>query len=315
MNSTLKTRLFSDLCSRSVVTIVVETVLGVIICASTIIGNTLVLLVACRDKRPRSTANCLVISMAVSDFLIGVLCEPLSFAVIIGVQDYWTLGTFMCQFQGFLTILLLASSAFNVTLVAINRYIHVVRPTMHRRYVGQRATIVTILLNWFLSLLLAVSYLANGYKFFFHPGKLFCFIQFGSYYEIFFPILGTACILLLVSCYVSVFCHTSSHNRRIFAKRNETKEDTLRPNVQEVKLTKTLMTVVLGFSLCWSIMIIVNVVDFILGEYSLSRRTYVTHTYAAATSSAINPYIYGIANRQFRENFRKILRCKKRAES
>ena len=119
--------------------------------------------------------------MAESDFLIAALCEPLSFAVLIGVQSSWTLGTFMCQFQGVFVILFSASSVFNVTLVGINRYLLVVRPIWYRRtYLGQRTTNLQTVMVWLVSGVPAVASLASGYRFHFHPKKLVCFIQFGS---------------------------------------------------------------------------------------------------------------------------------------
>ena len=162
MNNTAKTELFESLWSRSPETLAVEITLGIAICSSSIFGNMLVRFAVYREKKLLTTSNCLVVSMAASDFLIAFLCEPLSFAVIAGIQNNWTLGRFMCQFQGMLTMLLTTSSVFNVTLVAINRYLLVVRPTFYRAYFSQRLAYGAILMVWILSAVSGVTYLASG---------------------------------------------------------------------------------------------------------------------------------------------------------
>ena len=267
MNNTAKTELFESLWSRSPETLAVEITLGIAICSSSIFGNMLVRFAVYREKKLLTTSNCLVVSMAASDFLISFLCEPLSFAVIAGIQNNWTLGRFMCQFQGMLTMLLTTSSVFNVTLVAINRYLLVVRPTFYRAYFSQRLAYGAILMVWILSAVSGVTYLASGNRFQFHPGKLFCLIKFGSHFEIFWPILGAASLLIMVPCYVLVYQNTRKYDNKIFVipRKGKDAPANLRPNIEEIKLTKTLLAVVLGFSLCWSVVIITDVVNFVTG--------------------------------------------------
>ena len=77
------------------------------------------------------------------------------------------------------------------------------------------------------------------------------------------------------------------------------------PNVEEVKITRTLFAVVIGFLLCW---VPLPVIGLIIGK--VKRKLPLGFQAAGFVliylNSAINPVIYGIMNRTFREEYTKI---------
>ncbi|RMX59747.1 hypothetical protein pdam_00025740 [Pocillopora damicornis] len=81
----------------------------------------------------------------------------------------------------------------------------------------------------------------------------------------------------------------------------------LRANVEEAKVTKTL-AVLLGFACCWLPISVVDNVDAARGEPKIPRQVYLTYAFLAYLSSTINPFIYGIMNRQFRREYKALLR-------
>ena len=81
-----------------------------------------------------------------------------------------------------------------------------------------------------------------------------------------------------------------------------------RISVEEIKITKTLFALVLGFALCWVPSFSIVVLVRIILSYTPHGVAFVAG-YLLSLSSAINPFIYGAMNRPFRREFREILRC------
>ena len=106
-------------------------------------------------------------------------------------------------------------------------------------------------------------------------------------------------------CYVKVFRSVSRSNR-VFCPGVNPSE--LHANVEEAKVTKTLVAVLLGFACCWLPISVVDNVDAARGEPAIPRQVYLTYAFLIYLSSAINPFIYGIMNRQFRREFKALLR-------
>ena len=77
--------------------------------------------------------------------------------------------------------------------------------------------------------------------------------------------------------------------------------------MRKSKITKLLFAIVLGFAICWAPFVIIDRVSVFKGDYALPRQVYVMYIFFVSSSSAINPIIYGVMNRQFRVAFTKSL--------
>ena len=58
--------------------------------------------------------------------------------------------------------------------------------------------------------------------------------------------------------------------------------------------------IVVFFSLCWTPVLLIDIVDTILGRWTFPREAYVAYTFLASISRALNPFIYGVLNKNFR---------------
>ena len=299
-------RLWEQLWSRSVAVVITECIIVVVVASSTLIGNVLILLSLYRNSRLRTNTNYLIVSMAIADLLISILPEPLIFPTISGWVPKWNLGFAVCQIQGFTTVACVTASILNASLVAINRYFHIVWPNCYRKYVSKRSIISIILFIWVLSMALPATYLVTGHRFSFHPGVMFCLQEEDTFLEPLWVVFGSVSLIVMLSCYFYVFRKIKSHKDRIgVSPQTNTFAQT---NVQEIKVTKTLLSVVLGFSICWSVVVATDIASLTKGHYSLPRPVYFVHTLFGAASSAINAFIYGFTNREFRLEFLRILR-------
>ena len=77
-------------------------------------------------------------------------------------------------------------------------------------------------------------------------------------------------------------------------------------------MTNILLVVVVAFLSCWTPVLVIDLVDFINGDWKLKRQVYVSYTCLGFASSALNPIIYGIMNRTFRTEYFKIFSSVKR---
>lgn len=114
-----------------------------------ILGNSLVCVVVYRSRRMQSTTNYFVVSLAVSDLLITVLCSPFIFLQLL--QETWTLGPVLCKLSHYAQHSLLGATMFVLGCIAIDRFYTIIYPLSFKvtRETAKRMLIV----NWILAFL------------------------------------------------------------------------------------------------------------------------------------------------------------------
>ena len=247
-----------------------------------------------------------VASLAVSDFALGLLsADLLSLPVL--VTSRWPFDELACQYQGFIAVTLAIASIHTMTFMSLNRYFRIVRPTVYRRYFTRKKTSIMIILSWLYSTTSPLPYLLSGHRMVFHPSKFFCYLQIDS--GAFTVVLVTVYIgiptCIIIFCYFRIFQYVRNHN--INLQENETGRR--RVNVEDIKIARTLFVIVVVFNLCWTPILMIDVIDTIRGRWGFSREVYVSYSFLATVSSAINPILYGLLNKNFQREYIKILRC------
>ena len=146
----------------------------------------------------------------------------------------------------------------------------------------------------------------NSFKF--QPGKAMCLYTFESNlaYSVTLLCLYVAAPLTIIAVsYVKVFRSVSRSNRAFCPGVNPSQ---LRANVEEAKVTRTLVAALFGFACCWLPISVMDTVDAARGESTIPQQVYLTYGFLIYLSSTINPFIYGIINRQFRREYKALLR-------
>ncbi|XP_031564433.1 melatonin receptor type 1B-B-like [Actinia tenebrosa] len=294
--------LAAELASRRSFLKVIECVVFGILLLTTVIGNLLTLLTVYRNKRLRTIPNFFVISLAISDLGMGLTCMPLSFSVL--VKSSWLYGDVMCQFEGYVAIILAAASTQTLAAMAVNRYFGIVKCLLYRSYFTTKRTIGLILVIWISSVVPPFIYLVAGDIFIFHPGKLFCYLELSAGWFTAFLVgvyvgIPSAAIIF---CYTKVFQTINARNKRY---KKDSNGDTV--SVEEIKITRTLFVIVVFYMICWTPVLIVDLVDLFFGRYASPREIYLAYTFLVSVSSAVNPVIYGVMNQSFRKEFLSIL--------
>ena len=296
-----------ELKSRSKVRIALESGVFALILSLCSVGNSITLLIMVLNRRMRVLpANMFVASLAISDFSLAALSSLSGFLVL--ATSRWPFSDTTCQYQGYMAITLAVASMHTLALLALNRYFKIVSPKKYRRYFSKKKTTILIVLSWLYSFCAPLPYVISGNKMVFHPSKFFCYLQIDS--REFTTLLAIVYVgfptCIIFYCYLRIFKTVRNHNNDF--QNSSVGRNTV--NVEEIKVARTLFVIVVFFNLCWAPVFILDVADTIRGNWSFPREAYVAYSFLATISSALNPIIYGVLNKNFQKEYLKILCCR-----
>ncbi|KAI3418816.1 7 transmembrane receptor (rhodopsin) [Globodera pallida] len=132
--------------------VVLIVLIGVFFTAATSIGNALVMLSICVDKKLQTISNYFLFSLAVADLTVGIISIPLM--TLYTVTQSWNFGYTLCQFWLCIDYLMCNASALNLLLISFDRYFSVTRPLSYRPKRTTRKALAMIAASYLLSLLL-----------------------------------------------------------------------------------------------------------------------------------------------------------------
>lgn len=84
-----------------------------------VIGNILVCLVVCRQRKMKNVTNYFIVNLAVSDLAVLLICIPFDFGEI--VTHYWPYGAVMCKLIYPLQTLATTASVGTLVAISLNR--------------------------------------------------------------------------------------------------------------------------------------------------------------------------------------------------
>ncbi|KAJ7389159.1 melatonin receptor [Desmophyllum pertusum] len=305
-------RLLYDLRNRSGGTIAFESGFILLVIITAFFGNLLIIGVICKNPRLRTVTNMFLVGLSISDILTASLVMP--FTASIFIHGKWMFNDAACIFQGVFVLSLVWISLHMVTLMAINRYFCVIRPRLYRKWFTRRFTAAMITVVSVLPFILTISpYLSGLVTYIFRPGKAACFMTFDPErklgkiaYTFFLLIIYTILPMTIIAvCYYKVFRMVKQHARAAKNTIRSRQAGTL--SSEEVRMTKMLLVLVLGFVFCWVPVIIVDFLNAIMGTGSLPRAAYVTYILFALFSSCINPIVCLALNGKIRREAKQVL--------
>lgn len=119
-----------------------------------VFGNLLVVIAIFTDRTLKTTQNWFIASLAVADFLLGLVIMPFSLAN--EMMGYWYFGRVWCDLWKAIDVLLCTASILSICLISLDRYWSITRAVKYsRQRTGTRAALM-IFAVWFLSAVICV---------------------------------------------------------------------------------------------------------------------------------------------------------------
>ena len=299
-----------ELANRSKAQVILEAGVLVAIALMAVCGNFLIGLVVHKTRsRTLGEARFFILGLTISDLFMAVLCMPLSAGFL--VTGKWNFGFFGCQLHGFLMRFLVTVSISMMALIALQRYVTVVQPLYRTKFFTKAKALFLITVTWFLIFIFYMIPAVSRVSYFrLNSGYAVC----GIVYHLKTPVTPNTAfeslivVLSAISIIYSYYKVFSTFKHHRVAVGDSPRHGNQGISAEEVKLTKSLFVILLGFVVCWVPTIIIVHVDIQL-LFSLPRYVKLLTTCLIFVSSSINPVILVITNKRFRSSLLILLRC------
>ncbi|TMW45762.1 hypothetical protein DOY81_009158, partial [Sarcophaga bullata] len=127
------------------------TILFLLIFIVGVLGNGTLVIIFFRHRSMRNIPNTYILSLALADLLVIIVCVPL--AMLVYTTDSWTFGKSMCQVTEFFKDVSIGVSVFTLTALSGERYCAIVNPL--RKLQTKPLTVITATMIWLLSITFA----------------------------------------------------------------------------------------------------------------------------------------------------------------
>ncbi|XP_067372103.1 trace amine-associated receptor 13c-like [Channa argus] len=272
-----------------------------IVAILTVVLNLLVIISISHFRQLHTTTNFLVLSLAVADFLVGLVQMPVE---IILYHSCWLLGDFICAVNFFCGYFLISVSVGNLVLISVDRYVAICDPMLYCTKVTAKKVQLCICLCWLFSAVhsswILTDFLRTQNTYDFCYGECIVAVTYAQVaVDLVFTFLGPFIVITLL--YIRVFVVAVSQARAIAAVTLQ-RSETVKPKKSELKAARTLGVVVFVFLLCscpYYIFTVATEINSIVGTSAAIWLLY--------CNSCVNPVIYTFFYPWFRKSTKHII--------
>ncbi|KAL3969480.1 antigen [Sarotherodon galilaeus] len=301
--------LFNSSCRRRALHWSETVPLNILLCsisAITIALNLLVIISVSYFRQLHTPTNILLLSLAVSDFLVGLLLLPGE--IFLGIAC-WAFGNLLCSLFNYVSFIITSASVGNMVLISVDRYVAICYPLHYSTRITVTRVKRSVCLCWlccvlYSSVLLKDELIQPG-------GHNSCY---GECVFVINFIAGTVDLLLtfivpisvIVVLYMRVFVVAVSQAR---AMRSHVTAVTLQLSVNlttkksELKAGRTLGVLIVVFLMCFCPYYCASLAV----EDSLSESSTSIVRYLFYFNSCLNPVIYALFYPWFRKAIKHIV--------
>ena len=275
-----------------------------------IIGNILVCYTVCKQNQIKHTTWHYLCSLSITDLLVSVINVPL---FMYTTYDETIIDTdkFMCQFNGFLLVCFFLISVITLAMISVHKYLYINYPLYWR---GSNQSLKFVAAIWFTCVCIAVGPFLGWSSYSHVHGRKQCIpaaYQTTIDRSYLLVLVSVGFILPLASmifCYSFIFMSTRKHQKRVL--RNSIGSIETR-GLREWGIIKTIIIVVFTFCVCWTPFVVYICFSYMTVDIpmQLSQAAFIL----AYMQSALNPIIYALRHKLFRDHFKSVICCSKYA--
>lgn len=302
---------------ETVTTQIVKTLAYSIIILLSLTGNSIVIITVWRNISMRSVTNVFIANLAASDLLITFLGMP-NMITQLYLGRKWVFGEALCKIVVFSQSVSVASSILTLLAISFDRFWAIIFPFRTRlSFFAARFILAAI---WVISLLVMAPFLYAQRVIVVREGYEVCIEDWGpafnsisapkDYTLVLFTTLYVFPLLTMLFMYSVIV--SKLWRRQVPGFRSS--RDELRTREMRQKVVKMLITVISLFCVCW---LPLYVYQFIYFFVALDKKTcfdsslsfYFTSLFLGHSNSAINPYLYALFHRKYRQGFKAACTC------
>ena len=253
------------------------------------IGNVLVIGTVRTNYALQIISNFWLVSMAVADLFVTALGQPL-FSVFLGLQIGGQCNIFVSQAFRLIANMSCSASVLHLCLISIDRCLVILRPHDFREIRTKNRFKIALVIAWTLPIVygilrLTVSKTATSY---------FTVIAVGL------------CYVAIIVCYSLIILKVRKQGSATLKRfRSQSGRGVASEHVVERRVTVTIAIVVVIFTICWFPLLY-------LRSAFAEENFGVAYNWArtlALTNSSMNPWIYCFRIAEFRQAYRRLIRC------
>ena len=271
-----------------------------------IIGNALVLWLIARNKTLRTISNLFLSSLAVADFLVGLVINLVWILIrCLGYNADNYLQTYS-KVIDYLWIHTTVATTFNLCCVTFDRHIAIFYPLRYEEILTYTRCYALIATVWFMSLVLPCSrFLVED------------IIGLSALYISFTIITVLIPMIIIILCSIRILKAASVQSKRITVNTVEN-QDAVKKRKKNFKAAKTISIVVGLFVVCWLPSLITSFVYYFNKKVCYCTEYLMVWTAVEAvafSSSAVNPLVYCLRNHDFYDALTHTFRLIRRRNS
>ncbi len=255
-------------------------------------------------RQLHTPTNLLLLSLAVSDFLVGLLVMPVE---ILLTETCWILGDLMCALYYLLPVIIISASVGNMVLISVDRYVAICDPLHYHTKVTQKLVLICVFLCWICAVIYSIILLYDNLK---QPGEYNscngeCVINITGAVDLVFGFIIPITIIIVL--YMRVFVVAASQARAMkshIATVSLKRSNTVKVQKSEIKAAKTLGILIVVFLMCYSPYYCVSLTGH---DIMIGSSTEVFMIFLMYFNSCLNPVIYALFYPWFKKAIRLIV--------
>ncbi|XP_077473402.1 trace amine-associated receptor 13c-like [Stigmatopora argus] len=254
-------------------------------------------------RQLHTPTNLLLLSLSVSDLLVGVFLMPVE---IIYIEVCWLLGDVACTLYYVADYIITSASVANMVLISVDRYMAICKPLSYLYYITNKTVHVVVSLSWLCSMAYRLLLLHDHLR---KPGRsnscigecVVVISKMAGIVDLVFTFVLP--ILVILVLYVNVFVAAMTQVRRMHSHVDAIQSLRM-VKKRELKAARTLGIVVAVFLICFCPYYSPTVAgkETLVDAATAAFEIWLTHF-----NSCLNPIIYALFYPWFRKCIKLIV--------